>query len=213
MRYYISDLHFYHLSLNNRMDKRGFADAGEMNAYMIRQWNSKVSEKDEVVILGDLSIAKGPATNEIVRQLKGKLCLIEGNHDRFLQDKAFDRDRFEWILPYAELYDNKRKVILSHYPVFCYNGQFLKRRNGADKTYMLYGHVHNTADEMLVHRFQEITRSTLRSVRGAEEPAPTPCHMINCFCMFSDYIPLTLDEWIENDEKRRKKVDSTAGEW
>jgi len=27
--------------------------------------------------------------------------------------------------------------------------------------------------------------------------------MINCFCMFSDYTPLTLDEWIKTDEKRR----------
>lgn len=31
-----------------------------------------------------------------------------------------------------------------------------------------------------------------------------PCHMINCFCMFSDYQPLTLDEWIENDRRRRE---------
>ena len=30
--------------------------------------------------------------------------------------------------------------------------------------------------------------------------------MINCFCMFSDYIPLTLDDWIRVDEKRREKV-------
>ena len=27
--------------------------------------------------------------------------------------------------------------------------------------------------------------------------------MINCFCMYSDYTPLTLDEWIELDAKRR----------
>ena len=27
--------------------------------------------------------------------------------------------------------------------------------------------------------------------------------MINCFCMYSDYTPLTLDEWIEADRKRR----------
>lgn len=30
--------------------------------------------------------------------------------------------------------------------------------------------------------------------------------MINCFCMFSDYVPLTLDEWIEVDRKRRMNV-------
>lgn len=30
--------------------------------------------------------------------------------------------------------------------------------------------------------------------------------MINCFCMFSDYIPITLDEWIELDAKRRSEM-------
>jgi hypothetical protein len=30
--------------------------------------------------------------------------------------------------------------------------------------------------------------------------------MINCFCMYSDYVPLTLDEWIALDEKRRKEM-------
>lgn len=177
-----------------------------MNEYMIRQWNSKVRQNDEVVILGDLSVGKGKATNAIVERLKGRLFLVEGNHDLFLKDKQFDQSRFEWIRPYAELHENKRKVVLCHYPVFCYNGQYRKMRDGADRTYMLYGHVHNTCDETLVGQFQEITRSTKRPIRGEEEPGYIPCHMINCFCMFSDYIPLSLDEWIENDRARRSKA-------
>ena len=207
MRYYISDLHFYHDSLNRQMDNRGFPDYTQMNDYMIRQWNSKVRDQDEVIILGDLSVAKGPATNEILRQLKGCLFLVEGNHDeRFLADRHFDRSRFEWIRPYTELHDQKRKVILCHYPVFCYNGQYRKLRDGSDRTYMLYGHVHNTMDETLVDQFQKITRNTKRLVRGEEEPVSIPCHMINCFCMFSDYVPLSLDEWIAFDEGRRAKM-------
>ena len=35
--------------------------------------------------------------------------------------------------------------------------------------------------------------------------------MINCFCMFSDYVPLTLDEWIQVDRERREKME-TAGD-
>ena len=30
--------------------------------------------------------------------------------------------------------------------------------------------------------------------------------MINCFCMFSNYQPMTLDEWIEVDRKRRARM-------
>ena len=206
MRYYISDLHFFHSNLNDRMDKRGFASGEAMNEYMIRQWNDRVHKNDEVVILGDLSIGKAQETNEVVRRLKGKLYLITGNHDCFLQKKEFDTSRFVWIKTYGEIHDNNRRVILSHYPVFCYNGQYLRDKKGNPRTYMLYGHVHNTYDEFLINQFIQRTRSSVRKVRGSEEPVAIPCNMINCFCVFSDYVPLTLDEWIELDKKRRSRM-------
>jgi len=206
MRYYISDLHFYHANMNTQMDQRGFASFEEMNEYMIEQWNQKVRKNDEVVILGDFSIAKGEKTNELLQRLKGKKYLIVGNHDRFLNDKTFDRSLFKRIELYMELNDNKRKVILSHYPVFCYNGQYRLNDQGEPKVYMLYGHVHNTYDELLINHFQNITREQKRLVYHANEERPIPCNMINCFCMFSDYTPLTLDEWIEVDAKRREEL-------
>jgi calcineurin-like phosphoesterase family protein len=200
MRYYISDLHFHHIALNTKMDRRGFASVEAMNAHMIARWNETVSERDEVVIVGDLSYGKGAETNKVVSQLKGKLFLIEGNHDkRFLDDKEFDTSRFGWIKRYAELNDNKRKVILCHYPIVCYNGQYLLDESGAPRTYMLYGHVHDTQDQMLVDQFQRITRAT--PIRDRH----IPCQMINCFCMYSDYRPLTLDEWIEVEKKRERE--------
>ena len=205
MRYYISDLHFYHENLNTKMDCRGFSSAEEMNAYMIRQWNSRVRSCDEVVILGDLSMGHGPQTNEVLQQLRGKIYLIEGNHDRYLKDKNFDVSRLKWVKPYAEMGDHKRKVVLCHYPVFCYNGQFKVDEQGNPKTYMLYGHVHDTYDEVLLQQFQQITRASKRKMMNSEEVASIPCNMINCFCMYSDYVPLTLDEWIENEKKRREK--------
>ena len=206
---YISDMHFYHQALNRQMDNRGFRSHHEMNEYMIEQWNKKVTGRDEVYILGDLSIAKGKATNEIVRQLKGKLYLIEGNHDRYLKDKEFNTERFKWIRPYAEINDMGRKVVLSHYPVFCYNGQY-KRQDGIPYVYMLYGHVHDTYDEVLVNRFIMQTREAKRMSKYTAEPENIPCNMINCFCMFSDYQPLTLDEWIEKDSERRKKLNERS---
>ena len=77
---------------------------------------------------------------------------------------------------------------------------------GKPKSYMLYGHVHDSHDELLINEFIYRTRQTLVKSRYVDEPQPIPCHMINCFCMFSDYTPLTLDEWIEVDEKRRQKL-------
>lgn len=203
MRYYIADCHFFHEALNTQMDRRGFSSVEAMNTYMLRKWNTKVRPNDEVVILGDLSWGKPDETNALLKQLNGRLYLIEGNHDRFLRNTAYDSGRFVWIKPYEELKDNKRKVILSHYPIMCYNGQYHLNDKGDPKTYMLYGHVHDTMDQRLLEQFQEITRSTMRIGRDGEEKQ-IPCQMINCFCMYSDYTPLTLDEWINCDRKRKK---------
>ncbi len=203
MRYYIADLHFFHGAMNGSMDCRGFQDVDEMNRVMSERWNRKVRDNDEVVIIGDLSWGSAKQTRELLDRLRGRLYLIQGNHDRFLTGKETDLGRFQWVKPYEELYDNRRKVILCHYPILFYNGQYRLDREGNPRTYMLYGHVHDTKDQRLVERFQEITRNTvITDVAGDRRPIPS--NMINCFCMYSDYEPLTLDQWIECDRKRRE---------
>lgn len=204
MRYYIADCHFFHENLNTKMDMRGFQSAEEMNAYMRMKWNQKVRNNDEVVILGDLSWGNPEETNQLLKQLNGRLFLIQGNHDKYVKNKAFHADRFEWIKPYEELSDHKRKVILSHYPIMCYNGQYRLDEEGHPKTYMLYGHVHDTLEQRLLEQFQQITKTHQRVDPGGIERF-IPCQMINCFCMYSDYTPLTLDEWIECDRKRKQQ--------
>ncbi len=202
MRYYIADLHFFHAALNDHMDCRGFADVEQMNEYMIAKWNGKVRRNDEVVIIGDLSWGKAEETNALLRRLNGSLYLILGNHDRILYNKMLDAGRFKWMKHYEELSDNRRKVVLCHYPIMCYNGQYQLDKEGKPRAYMLYGHVHDTADQRLLEKFQEMTRNTVtRNMQGEEQRIP--CNMINCFCKYSDYEPLTLDEWIELDQKRK----------
>ena len=206
MRYYISDLHFGHGRLNQEMDKRGFESVEAMDEYMILQWNSRVREKDEVVILGDFCMSRdGAVVNELLDRLNGTKDLIIGNHDLYLKSRAFEPDKFQWIENYHELKDNKRKIILSHYPIMCYKGQYWQNEQGQATAYMLYGHVHNTFDEYLVNSYIELVK---QQRRPAEEGSASeiPCQMINCFCMFSDYVPLTLDEWIEIDRKRRAEI-------
>lgn len=51
MRYYIADTHFFHRSLNEKMDQRGFDDIDQMNEYMIDQWNSKVRKMMRLLCL------------------------------------------------------------------------------------------------------------------------------------------------------------------
>ena len=188
MRYYISDLHFFHESLNTQMDCRGFKDAAQMNAYMIKQWNSRVRTRDEVVILGDFSVGKAEQTNEILNQLNGRLYMIKGNHDRYLKESEFNKERFVWIKPYAEMHDNRRKVVLSHYPIFCYNGQYRRNKKGEPLTYMLYGHVHNTREWQLVEKWKH-----------EQWDMGIPSRLINVGCMmdYMRYTPRTLEELLD----------------
>ena len=72
---YISDMHFFHDNLNHRMDCRGFKNAEELNAHMIRQWNSRVTDKDEVFLLGDFSAGYCIGTTHILEKLSGKPIL------------------------------------------------------------------------------------------------------------------------------------------
>lgn len=204
MRFYIADLHFFHAAMNDRMDHRGFSSVEKMNEYMIMKWNRKVRKNDEVVVIGDLSWGSVEETNALLKRLNGKIYLIQGNHDHFLSKRKIDLSRFTWIKPYDEISDNRRKVVLCHYPIICYNGQYRLDKDGNPKTYMLYGHVHDTKDQRLIEQFQEITRSTM-IINAQGEEQYIPCNMINCFCKYSDYEPLTLDEWIALDKKRRSK--------
>ena len=70
-----------------------------------------------------------------MERLQGHKHLIQGNHDRV---KGKLRPYWESIEQYAEVNDENRLVILSHYPILFYKNQHY----GA---VMLYGHVHNLA--------------------------------------------------------------------
>jgi predicted phosphohydrolase len=72
MRYYIADCHFFHGTLNEKMDGRGFESVEKMNEYMLHQWNSRVRNNDEVIILGDLSWGTAEETKWLLEQLKDR---------------------------------------------------------------------------------------------------------------------------------------------
>lgn len=195
MYYFISDLHFSHNSVNKSKDMRGFSSVEELDNHMVHQWNSKVGNKDTVIVLGDFSMAKGKETNKILSRLKGKKWLIIGNHDKlFLNDSEFNTNHFELIEDYKEFKINKKYIIMSHYPILTYNKQFSKN------TYMLHGHIHNTTDQKLVDKFVEVSTNFKRENSPVEY---APCNLINCFCMYSNYTPMSLEEWIELDKQRR----------
>lgn len=119
MNYYISDTHFGHKNVI-RYDNRPFDSIEEMDEAMIQLWNETVNDADAVYILGDFSWYKEDKTALILGKLKGHKILIKGNHDRVSSKVARYFDR---VCDYAEVKDNGRKVIMSHYPMPFWNGQ------------------------------------------------------------------------------------------
>lgn len=119
------------------MAQRPFETVEEMNAALIAKWNGRVSQKDEVYILGDITLndTAGYAMN-LLRQLNGRKYLVRGNHDKFVDKIAFDLRLFEWVKDYHSFYDQKRKFVLFHYPIAEWDGFY----RGAIH---LHGHQHN----------------------------------------------------------------------
>lgn len=78
MKFYTSDLHFGHANAI-KYDNRPFASVEKMNAEMIRRWNDKIRNTDEVYILGDFTLHNTKLAKEIVKQLHGKKYLIRGD--------------------------------------------------------------------------------------------------------------------------------------
>lgn len=114
---------------------------------LIKRWNSKISDKDTVYILGDFSFYSGLKTNEILKRLKGKKILIKGNHDMiYLNDKKFDKSLFEEIVDYKEIRSEGYIFILFHFPIAVWN---LSHKGAIH----LFGHIHS--NETTVHPLKE----------------------------------------------------------
>lgn len=180
MNFYISDNHFGHFNII-RYDNRPFNNTDKMDEVMIDRWNEIVGDEDTVYILGDFSWHNEQRTVEILNSLAGRKVLIKGNHDRISPriSKCFVK-----ICDYLEITDDKTRVVMSHYPMPFWNGQF---RNSVH----LYGHVHNS------HQWN-YCKSIQRELQQLQD---IPMRMFNVGCMmeYIDYTPRTLQEIMGGD--------------
>lgn len=179
---YISDTHFGHSNII-RYDNRPFWSFKEMDEALVRNWNETVNNADTVYILGDFSWYDEKETLEILNKLSGKKVLIKGNHDRLSQAVA---KCFVKICDYLEITDNGTRVVMSHYPMLFWNGQF------RDSVH-LYGHIHNS------HQWN-CCRSWQKELRQLQD-LPMRMYNVGCMMPYMDYTPKSLEEIIIEGEK------------
>lgn len=171
--FFTSDLHFGHKNVI-RFDNRPFTSVEQMDETIIRNWNNKVSHKDLVYILGDISWHNDKKTCEILERLKGCKVLIKGNHDRL---HGNTKKYFEEIADYKEItLPGNIHITLCHYPIVFFN----RHHYGA---YMFYGHVHNSHEWQMTENYKfELEQLDIR------------CNMFNVGTMVHNYEPVTFEE-------------------
>lgn len=184
---FVGDTHFGHYNIM-RHDGRPFKTSEEMDEYMIKVWNERVSSDDEVYILGDFSWYKKEKTDEILARLNGKKYLVKGNHDKFNRS---NRPNFDLVLgEKTTIRINGFKVILNHVPELFYVG------DTREDVVMLYAHIHNSLEDILCEKAKEFIMAEAKKLEY-----PMKMQAYNVGCMHFGYGPVTLEEIFEKYKK------------
>ena len=145
MIYFTSDLHFNHTNiLKYQKHTRPYSSVVEMNRAIISRWNSIISPKDEVWVLGDFFMGNHKESVELIKYLNGHIHLIRGNHDYFSHKE--EKELFASVQDYKVLRYEKDKYILCHYPIEEWDGCYYGRIH-------LHGHCHGNLQRKLPNRF------------------------------------------------------------
>jgi calcineurin-like phosphoesterase family protein len=155
--------HFGHENII-RLANRPFADADEMDSELIRRWNARVGEEDEVYHLGDFAWKVDQSRlRTIMNSLNGRIHLIHGNHDREVITMS---RRFAISTKYLiERRPGMEDMVMFHYPIEEWQGFF----HGA---WHVHAHTH---------------KSEKRGTVGIER-------RVNVTVEAWDYAPASLDE-------------------
>ena len=92
---------------------------------------------------------------------------------------------FAKVCDYLEVKDNGTKVILSHYPMPFWNGQF-------QDTVHLYAHIHNTVQYTMFRSWQKEAR--------IKQEIPMRMYNVGCMMPYMNYGPRTLEEILDSEK-------------
>lgn len=76
--FFISDLHIYHKKLCERYRD---GDVDDDYKKIVSEWNSVVTKRDKVYVLGDITMEKDEYIEQFIKDTNGHKVIIGGNHD------------------------------------------------------------------------------------------------------------------------------------
>jgi len=184
MRWFTSDLHFFHANVIRYCD-RPYNNVYEMNFALINNWNDLVSPKDEVVFLGDFCM--NPRTfNSILELNFQSMIFVKGNHDKV---EKYKKMLVEWphLVDKIQFCDNVtievdgRKFFCVHRPV-----------SASDELPNIIGHVH---EKWKLMPAGSVIAEHGRSGIGVEKMLLQPC--LNVGCDVHGYKPINERQLLE----------------
>lgn len=126
MYWFTADQHFGHANVI-KYNNRPFKTVGDMDAELIRRFNSKVGKGDCTVHAGDFCWKKNHKEAQVyIKQLNGTHIFVKGSHDRWCNDKA----PFMW-----------RRMIDGQFIVVCHYAMRVWERSHYN-SWHLYAHSH-----------------------------------------------------------------------
>lgn len=173
MIYYIADCHFGDQRVIG-FSHRPFASVEEMDETMIRNWNERVNDWDDVYIVGDF-VHRSVDPTPYLDRLKGRLHLICGNHDRELVKHPEILARFCEVVDYKVIFDDRHRIAMFHYPLLEWDGYYYG-------TWHIFGHIHN---------HPSLTQERARKLTKA----------LNCGVDITGFKPVRFDELVHINKK------------
>jgi len=124
----ISDTHFFHENIGKYCSL-----PDNWQELIIKNWNDLVSPDETVLHLGDFAVGNKSNFDLLAGMLRGRLFLIQGNHDRI--SKSYCETRGVTLVKNSlnvEISD-QMKLIFSHRPIVPLEDGWIN----------LHGHIHN----------------------------------------------------------------------
>jgi calcineurin-like phosphoesterase family protein len=131
---------------------RGFAGVEDHDAWLLDRWNSVVSKRDTVWVLGDVSMNAQKGVDWMAKA-NGLKYLVAGNHDRChpVNSRWHSEQRrylevFLGVTTVASMKIADHKVMMSHFPYdvdHVPESRFMEWRCRDEGLWLLHGHTHS----------------------------------------------------------------------
>jgi len=177
----ISDPHFGHSNIINVPGRLGlFSTPEEHDETLIDNWNSVVSKRDKVFLLGDVGFdRKGYVTNEVIPRLPGFIHVIGGNHDTAEILQKFYRSH--GVVTY-------KHTVLTHIPIHPQEMYW---------DFNIHGHLHSNVVKKYANGPAEGSLDVIRE---------RDIRYINVSCEQVGFTPVDLNNLIEENRVRYGEV-------